>query len=76
MRRDDALLDDMLHAAERIERYIAGMARESFLADEKTQAAVARDIAIMGEAASRVSDDQKSAHPEVPWRDLADLRNF
>jgi uncharacterized protein with HEPN domain len=50
MRRDDALLDDILHAAERSERYIAGMDRQSFLADEKTQTAVARDIAIMGEA--------------------------
>ena len=40
------------------------------------KAAVVREIEIIGEAAYRVSQAFKDAHPEIPWKDLAQLRNF
>ena len=39
-----------------------------------TQAAAQRWIEILGEAASRISDDVKNAHPEVAWRDIVGTR--
>lgn len=29
----------------------------------------------MGEAASKVTDEYRSLHPEIPWRDIVDMRN-
>ncbi len=29
----------------------------------------------MGEAATRVSEPYQLAHPEIPWRNIADTRN-
>jgi uncharacterized protein with HEPN domain len=34
------------------------------------------DLAIMGETLNKVSGEIKSAAPDLPWRPLADLRNF
>lgn len=71
----DLLIEDIVTAIGKIERYIAGLGREAFLADDKTVDAVVRNIEIIGEAARHVPDDFAAAHPEVPWRRIAGLRN-
>jgi uncharacterized protein with HEPN domain len=76
MESDNAYLDDILDAAKQVSIYIADMDREAFLADRKTQDAVVRQIEIMGEAATRISDTLKASHPGVDWRGLSRLRNF
>ena len=76
MESDDAYLDDILDAARQVAVYIADMDRDAFLADRKTQDAVVRQIEVMGEAATRISDALKSSHPELDWKGLARLRNF
>ncbi len=40
------------------------------------QAAVEREVSIIGEAANRLSTDFKSLHPEIPFMRLIQLRNF
>jgi uncharacterized protein with HEPN domain len=42
--------------------------------DPVIQAAAQRWIEILGEAASRLADEIKFAHPEVPWRDIVGTR--
>jgi uncharacterized protein with HEPN domain len=32
-------------------------------------------VTVIGEAARGVSESTRSAHPEVPWRDVVDTRN-
>jgi len=45
------------------------------LADDPViQAAAQRWIEVLGEAASRVSDETKRAHPEVAWREITGIR--
>ncbi len=34
-----------------------------------------RNIEILGEAASKVTEDYRRSHPEIPWRDIIDMRN-
>jgi uncharacterized protein with HEPN domain len=36
---------------------------------------VTRSIEIMGEAASRITDQMKTQFPELPWREMKGLRN-
>lgn len=49
--------------------------REAFLANRMMQDAVIRNLEVIGEAAKRVGDDFKSAHPGIPWRSMAGLRD-
>ncbi len=47
----------------------------TFAQDRKTIDAVLRNITVIGEAASQVSDSVQAESPEVPWRDMRDMRN-
>ncbi|WP_404384957.1 DUF86 domain-containing protein [Caenispirillum salinarum] len=68
-------LDDMLEAIDRCRLYIAGLTEDDFVADSKTIDAVARNLEIIGEAAARVPEPVRAAHPRVPWQDLAEIRH-
>ncbi|HLJ56920.1 MAG TPA: HepT-like ribonuclease domain-containing protein [Chthonomonadaceae bacterium] len=76
MRRDSHLLEDIRLAAEDIAAYTAGMRLADFLGDSKTQAAVERQLIIVGEAANRLSAEFRAQHPEIPWKRLTQIRNF
>ena len=41
----------------------------------KTIDAVIRNFTIIGEAARHIPDEIVQSHPEIPWREMADLRN-
>jgi uncharacterized protein with HEPN domain len=55
--------------------FVEGLRPEQYLADEKTRFAVARCYEILGEAVRHVPDWVKNAHPDVPWRMMAAVRN-
>jgi uncharacterized protein with HEPN domain len=42
--------------------------------DPVTQAAAQRWIEVLGEAASHVSDELQTVHPEVAWREITGIR--
>src|SRR3954468_22805313 len=75
-RDSDLLIEDMLAAICKIERYTSGMDEELlFRQDEKTVDAVVRNLEILGEATRQMPEDFMALHPEVPWRQVAGLRN-
>jgi len=51
------------------------MTRGQFLEDEKTQFAVVRGLEIIGEAAKKIPASIKAKHPQVPWREVAGMRD-
>ena len=51
------------------------MTKEAFLQDEKTQRAFARSIEIIGEAVKNISNDVIIKYKEVPWRNIAGMRD-
>lgn len=57
----------MLHAIDKIERFVDGMSFEDFIADERTADAVIHNVEIIGEAAHNVPEDIKTLNPHVPW---------
>ena len=69
------LLEDMLDAAKKIQKYTLGLTQESFIEDDKTIDAVIRNFEIIGEAANRIDDDFKIQHPYIEWRKLRGFRN-
>jgi uncharacterized protein with HEPN domain len=73
--KDDRLyLGHIVEAAERILLYAAA-GEESFRKDLMVQDAIVRNIQVMGEAVKKVSAETRAAHPELPWRDIAGMRD-
>jgi len=75
MSKDNAYLTDILQSARIIQQHLAGMSREQFLADLRTQDAVIRRFEIIGEAARHLSPDTLKALPDVPWKLVIGMRN-
>ena len=75
MRHDDSYLLDMLVAARKAVRFSSGLTYERFSQSDLHQNAVLKVLEIIGEAASRISADTRTAHPNVPWPDVVGLRN-
>ena len=71
----DRLLD-ILELVERIERQIGGLTREEFLEASDVQDATAYRLLAIGEAAKDLSDDLRSRHPRIPWRQIIAMRNI
>jgi uncharacterized protein with HEPN domain len=76
MRKDDARLEDINNAANRLAEYLAGITLNQFVEDNMRKAATIREMEVMGEAAYRVAKEFKTDHTEVPWAILMNLRNF
>jgi uncharacterized protein with HEPN domain len=76
MSRDEVYLLDILDAAKLALEYVRGKTRDEFLADVQLQDAVIRRLAIIGEAAKRVSVATRESLPGLPWRQMAGMRNI
>jgi uncharacterized protein with HEPN domain len=74
-RRDKDFVGDMTDAMELILGYTKGLTYKSFVEDRKTCDAVVRNFEIIGEAAKNISSDIKTGNPDIPWKELAGLRD-
>lgn len=76
MTRDHKLyLQDILECLELIDGFVAGYDLARFQADVKTQYAVIRAMGIIGEAVKKLPPAIREAHPEIPWREMAQTRD-
>jgi len=75
-RRPEVYLEDMLAAAQKVERYVAGLTREQLAEDSKTLDAVVRNLEVIGGAAKNVPEDTRAVHPEIEWRKMAGPRDI
>lgn len=75
MRRDLVLIEDMITAADDLAEIIRGKEMADVMSDRTSHHAALHTPAILGEAASRISDGLRSAHPEIPWSKVKGLRN-
>ena len=72
----DLRISDIIEAIQLIFEYVEGMTFDQFTEDQKTIDAVVRNFIVIGEAASHLSDDFIKDHPELPWREMRDMRNI
>ena len=52
------------------------MAEATFDRDELVQTWVLHHLQIIGEAVRGLSDEIRSAHPDIPWAQIAAMRNI
>ena len=76
MKRDyNFYIKDILQSILQIESFVEGMHYEGFLKDDKTASAVIRKLEIIGEAAKHVPTRTRQKHPELPWNEMARMRD-
>jgi len=58
-----------------IEKFIEGVNKENFLGNVEKQYAVLRGLEIIGEATKNLSEELKKKHPDIPWKEIAGMRD-
>lgn len=76
MKKDDAVYEKhILDAIIRIKEYTRDVKYEDFKSNNLLQDGVIRQIEIIGEAAKRLSDIFRNQHADIPWKDIAGMRD-
>ena len=68
-------LEDLQDALNRAREFVGGMTFSQFEQDAKTAFAVIRALEVMGEAAKQIPPEVKERHQDVPWREIAGMRD-
>ncbi|MES1242367.1 MAG: DUF86 domain-containing protein [Acidobacteriota bacterium] len=77
MSRDLLLfLEDIEKSCAKIILYTAGLTRDEVFTDEMRFDAILRNLHIIGEAVKNLPQDWRRKHADIPWRELAGLRDF
>jgi len=68
-------IEDIISAMGKAIDFVKNISYEEFIQDDKTVFAVVRALEIIGEAAKKIPDDIRKNYPEIPWKDMAGMRN-
>lgn len=75
MRSESDFLRDMLDSAARIQRELTAKSYSDFQTDETLQDAIVLRLAVIGEAAKKISANTRAAIPDVPFDEIAKMRD-
>lgn len=76
MEKDDTVyLRHVLDAIDTIQEYLQGVNEEKFKATRLLQDGAIRQIEIIGEAVRPISKDIRRTYSEIPWQDIAGMRD-
>jgi uncharacterized protein with HEPN domain len=73
--RDVAYLRDMLDAAREAISFAEGQDLAALESDRKLALALVQELAIIGEAAGRISRETTQSAPGIPWPKIVGMRN-
>lgn len=68
-------IEDIIEAMDKTRQFTAGMEYDNFVKDDKTVSAVIRKLEIIGEAVKKIPEKIKGKHSEIPWKDMAGMRD-
>ena len=74
-RDDETRLRDMLDYSQRAVETIRDRLRADLDCDVVLSAALERFVEIIGEAATRVTEERRKLTPDIPWRQIIGMRN-
>ena len=75
MPNDAAMLLDIATACRRCMSHVSGVDRAAFGRDTLRQDGTVRQLEIIGEAVKRLSDEFRARYQEIPWKQIAGMRD-
>ncbi len=68
-------LEDMIGFAKKVLSYTNGLDQAGFVANELVYDATLRNLELIGETATRIPDEVREDHSDIPWRMIIATRN-
>uniref|UniRef100_A0A7J3M3C7 DUF86 domain-containing protein n=1 Tax=Archaeoglobus fulgidus TaxID=2234 RepID=A0A7J3M3C7_ARCFL len=68
-------VEDIVEAMKDAMSFVEGMDYEDFAKDKRTAYAVIRAIEVIGEAVKKVPISVRKRYPEIPWKEMAGMRD-
>lgn len=68
-------LEDIISAMGKAMEFVEDMEYDNFVRDDKTTSAVIRKLEIIGEAVKKIPAQVKKDYPQIPWKDIAGMRD-
>ena len=68
-------IEDIIDSINKIQKFIRGVTYQRFVKDEKTIYAVIRAVEVIGEAAKNIPHSLRKKYPDIPWKDMAGMRD-
>lgn len=75
MREYSDYIQDIIDAIDKAQKFTEGLTYDNFREDEKTVFAVVRALEIIGEAAKNIPESLRSQYPDIPWKEMAGMRD-
>lgn len=75
MRKSSLYLREIVTAIDAALLFVDRMDLDDFIADDKTVSAVIRKLEIIGEAVKSLPLNIREDNPEIPWREMAGMRD-
>lgn len=68
-------VEHILESIALIEKYVEPLNQKAFFENQQIQDSVFRRLEIIGEAVKNLADDFKKKHPQIPWKEIAGMRD-
>jgi uncharacterized protein with HEPN domain len=76
MKLDDKIrVQHMIDAADEVKSFVGDTSEQDFIKNRMLILSVIKEIEIIGEAASRISEVTKLKYPDILWQDIIGMRN-
>jgi len=75
IKSDQVYLEHILESIRKVEDFVNGITQTEFDNSVLIQDAVIRNFEIIGEATKKISKQFTQLHSEIPWQDMAGMRD-
>ena len=75
VRDHGSYIEDIIEHMNYAEEFIKNLTFEEFANDKKTVLSVTKCIEVVGEATKHIPDSIREKYPDIPWNDLAGIRD-